>query len=76
MPASGMGEILHSLLTHSAGIESFGARVGGRVQFSAAKEGLREMPERLYYTLKCPGLVHVLFCHKKKSKHGIGIPEH
>jgi len=31
---------------------------------------------RLYYTLKCPGLVHVLFCHKKKSKHGSGIPEH
>ncbi len=31
---------------------------------------------RLYYTLKCPGYVYVLFCHKKKAKHGIGIPKH
>jgi phage-related protein len=29
---------------------------------------------RLYYTLKCPGRVHVLYCHRKKSKRGIGIP--
>jgi phage-related protein len=29
---------------------------------------------RLYYTLKCPGCVYVLYCHKKKSKRGIGTP--
>jgi phage-related protein len=31
---------------------------------------------RLYYTLKCPGLVYVLYCHKKKSKRGSSIPKH
>ena len=31
---------------------------------------------RLYYTLKCPGSVYVLYCHKKKSKRGIGIPKY
>jgi phage-related protein len=31
---------------------------------------------RLYYTLKCPGHIFILYCHKKKSKHGIGIPKH
>lgn len=31
---------------------------------------------RLYYTLKCPGWVYVLYCHKKKSKRGIGVPVH
>lgn len=31
---------------------------------------------RLYYTLKCPDFVFVLYCHKKKSKRGIGIPKH
>lgn len=31
---------------------------------------------RLYYTLKCPGYVNVLYCHKKKSKHGGEIPKH
>ena len=31
---------------------------------------------RLYHTLKCPGRVYVLYCHKKKSKRGIGIPLH
>ena len=30
---------------------------------------------RLYFTLNCPGEVHVLLCHKKKSKRGIGIPK-
>lgn len=30
---------------------------------------------RLYYTLKCPDVVFVLYCHKKKSKRGIGIPK-
>ena len=29
---------------------------------------------RLYYTLKCPGYVDVLFAHMKKSKKGIGLP--
>lgn len=31
---------------------------------------------RLYYTLKCPGYVYVLYCHKKKSKQGNAIPGH
>jgi phage-related protein len=31
---------------------------------------------RLYYTLKCPGYGYVLYCHKKKSKHGSEIPRH
>lgn len=31
---------------------------------------------RLYYTLKCPGYVFVLYSHKKKSKERIGIPKH
>ena len=31
---------------------------------------------RLYYTLKCPGYVDVLFAHRKKSKRGIGLPDH
>ena len=31
---------------------------------------------RLYYTLKCPGLVYVLYCQKKKSKRGRSIPKH
>jgi phage-related protein len=29
---------------------------------------------RAYYTLKCPGRVHVLYCHKKKSKRGAALP--
>jgi phage-related protein len=28
------------------------------------------------YTLKCPGYVYVLYCHKKKSKQGSQIPKH
>lgn len=31
---------------------------------------------RLYYTLKCPGYVYVLYCHKKKSRQGSEIPKH
>ncbi|MFC1661238.1 type II toxin-antitoxin system RelE/ParE family toxin [Gemmatimonadota bacterium] len=31
---------------------------------------------RLYYKLKCPGSVYVLFCHKKKSKHGRVVRKH
>jgi phage-related protein len=31
---------------------------------------------RLYYTIKCPGYVYVLYCHKKKSKHGSAIPKY
>ncbi len=31
---------------------------------------------RVYYTLRCPGWVYVLFCHKKKSKRGASIPKH
>lgn len=31
---------------------------------------------RLYYTIKCPGYVHVLYCHKKKSRQGSEIPRH
>jgi len=31
---------------------------------------------RLYYTLKCPGQVCVLYSHKKKAKRGGGIPLH
>lgn len=31
---------------------------------------------RAYYTLKCPNRLYVLYCHKKKSKRGIGLPKH
>ena len=31
---------------------------------------------RVYYTLKCPGRVYVLYGHMKKSRRGIGIPKH
>jgi phage-related protein len=31
---------------------------------------------RLYYTLKCPGFVYVLYCHKKNSRQGSEIPKH
>ncbi|HET7276318.1 MAG TPA: type II toxin-antitoxin system RelE/ParE family toxin [Longimicrobiaceae bacterium] len=31
---------------------------------------------RLYYTLKCPDFIYILYCHKKKSKRGISIPKH
>lgn len=31
---------------------------------------------RFYYTLKCPGRVYVLYCHKKKSRQGSEIPRH
>jgi phage-related protein len=31
---------------------------------------------RLYFTLKCSDAVYALYCHKKKSKRGIGIPKH
>lgn len=31
---------------------------------------------RVYYSLKCPGYVYVLYCHKKKSKRGSEIPRH
>jgi phage-related protein len=31
---------------------------------------------RVYYSLKCPNILYVLFCHKKKSKRGVAIPKH
>ena len=31
---------------------------------------------RVYYTEKCPGIIHVLFCHMKKSKQGGKLPKH
>ncbi|MEX0979442.1 MAG: type II toxin-antitoxin system RelE/ParE family toxin [Gemmatimonadota bacterium] len=31
---------------------------------------------RLYYTLKCPDYLYVLFAHMKKSKRGERIPRH
>lgn len=48
-------------------------RLRGVTELSATD---RSDTYRLYYTLKCPGYVHVLYCHKKKSKRGIGIPKH
>jgi phage-related protein len=29
---------------------------------------------RLYYTIKCPGYVHVLYCHKKSRSRGARSP--
>lgn len=48
-------------------------RLAGVVELASDEEG---DTYRLYYTLKCPGYVYVLYCHKKKSKQGSGIPKH
>ncbi len=47
--------------------------LGGVLELARAEEG---NAYRLYYTLKCPGHVDVLFAHRKKSKQGIGLPRH
>lgn len=47
-------------------------RLRGVVKLATVEEG---DAYRLYYTLKCPGYLYVLYCHKKKSKRGIGIPK-
>lgn len=48
-------------------------RLAGVVELASDEEG---DTYRLYYTLKCPGFVYVLYCHKKKSRHGSEIPKH
>ncbi|HST63227.1 MAG TPA: type II toxin-antitoxin system RelE/ParE family toxin [Longimicrobium sp.] len=48
-------------------------RLAGVVELASDEEG---DTYRLYYTLKCPGFVYVLYCHKKKSKQGSEIPKH
>ena len=48
-------------------------RLAGVVELASDEAG---DTYRLYYTLKCPGCVHVLYCHKKKSKRGSEIPKH
>jgi phage-related protein len=48
-------------------------RLSGIVELRADEKG---DTYRLYYTLKCPDYVFVLYCHKKKAKQGIGIPKH
>lgn len=48
-------------------------RLAGVVEPRSDEEG---DAYRLYYTLKCPGYVYVLYCHKKKSKQGGEIPRH
>lgn len=48
-------------------------RLAGVVELASDEAG---DTYRLYYTLKCPGFVHVLYCHKKKSKRGSEIPKH
>lgn len=48
-------------------------RLAGVVELDSDEEG---DTYRLYYTLKCPGFVYVLYCHKKKSKQGSEIPKH
>jgi len=48
-------------------------RLGGVLKLAGAEGG---NVYRLYYTLKCPGYVDVLFAHMKKSKRGIGLPGH
>ncbi len=48
-------------------------RLRGVVKLSTNESG---NTYRVYYTLKCPKHIYVLYCHKKKSKHGIGIPAH
>lgn len=45
----------------------------GVVELTTNEEG---NTYRVYYTLKCPGYVYVLYCHKKKSKRGSEIPKH
>ncbi len=65
----------------------FKAELGGRHEHASPLKGrLRGIVEvaeddlegtyRVYYSLKCPGFVYVLFCHKKKSKRGTSIPKH
>lgn len=48
-------------------------RLRGIIELAADAEGATY---RVYYTLKCPGFVYVLYSQKKKSKRGIGIPKH
>jgi len=48
-------------------------RLRGVVKLSTDESG---NTYRVYYTLKCPKHIYVLYCHKKKSTHGIGIPAH
>ena len=48
-------------------------RLSGVVELASDEEG---DTYRLYYTLKCPGFVYVLYCHKKKSKQGSEIPKY
>lgn len=48
-------------------------RLAGVVELSSDEAG---DTYRLYYTLKCPGHVYVLYCHKKKSRQGSAIPKH
>jgi phage-related protein len=48
-------------------------RLSGVVELASDEAG---DTYRLYYTLKCPGFVLVLYCHKKKSKQGSAIPKH
>jgi phage-related protein len=48
-------------------------RLAGVVELAADEAG---DTFRLYYTLKCPEHLYVLYCHKKKSKHGSEIPKH
>lgn len=49
------------------------SRLAGVIELATDEEG---DTYRLYYTLKCPGRLYVLYCHKKKSKHGSEIPKH
>lgn len=47
-------------------------RLGGIVEVASDHAG---DAYRAYYTLKCPGRVYVLYCHKKKSKRGAALPK-
>jgi phage-related protein len=47
-------------------------RLGGIVEVASDHAG---DTYRAYYTLKCPGRVYVLHCHKKKSKRGAALPK-
>jgi phage-related protein len=69
----GQGLYLAEQSKHSPIGSHMKGRLAGVIELAADETG---DTYRLYYTLKCPGYVYVLYCHKKKSKQGSEIPKH
>jgi phage-related protein len=69
----GQGLYLAEQSRMAKGASVMRGRLAGVVELASHEAG---DTYRLYYTLKCPGYVHVLYCHKKKSRRGSEIPKH